>query len=190
MVSDMALRLTEACRLSGNTELIHSHELLQQAPASVRNTAAPFEWKVEIEHENQPYKGKLILDSVFGLRFTDEPDGRNRAFFFLEADRGTETVYSPNMYKSSIFQKYLKYRDTFRQKIHTKRYDIKGFRALFVTTKNQKRVDSFLQANKRMNSGVGSRLFYFITYEAFMKADNPLNAVWTNGLGEPVTLID
>jgi len=190
MVSDVVVRITEACRLSGNTELIHSHEILGQASSSVKNSPAPFEWKVEIDHENQLYKRKLIPDGVFGLRFTDEPEGRNRAFFFLEADRGTETVYSPNMYKSSIFQKYLKYRETNRQKIHTDRYNIRGFRALFVTTKNDTRVESFVEANKKMNNGVGSRLFYFITYDDLMKAGNPLTATWTNGLGESVTLSD
>jgi hypothetical protein len=30
-------------------------------------------------------------DGFFGLQFPDRPDGKNRAFFFLEADRSTMT---------------------------------------------------------------------------------------------------
>lgn len=30
-------------------------------------------------------------DGFFGLQFPDRPEGRNRAFFFLEADRSTMT---------------------------------------------------------------------------------------------------
>ena len=38
-----------------------------------------------------PTDSPVKPDGFFGLQFPDRPDGKNRAFFFLEADRSTMT---------------------------------------------------------------------------------------------------
>ena len=112
-------------------------------------------------------------DGFFGLQFPELPEGRNRAFFFLEADRSTMT-------RERFFQKLLGYWEWFKQGGHTRKHGIRSFRVLTVT-KSEERTDSLLQAtveNKEIHQGLC--LFLFTSNERFspQRSASLLEPIW------------
>ncbi len=193
MVADIMVAIEEACRRRGNIRLIPPDEILRDASPPVRFNPKPFEMRVEFAFENRLHRRRVTPDMFFGLHFLDEPEGQNKAYFLLEADRGTESVFSRNMNKATIFRKYLCYNEIFIKKIHTKNYLIKGFRVIFATTKKRSRVENMTKKNKLLNNGAGSRLFYFSQYHELIvhpASSDILDHPMINGYGETVRMID
>jgi hypothetical protein len=176
-----------ACRAHGRIRLVGAGEILGQAPEATRRRANPLGWSVTFRHEGHRVEVGVIPDKVFGLHFLDEPEGNNRSYFFLEADRGTMPVIRKGLAKTSFLRKLLAYYETWRQDIHTRELGIKGFRVLTVTS-GPERADHLLEAVKRVAPG-GSRLFLFTHHDAVVSC-NLLELFWTNGKDEPARLID
>jgi protein involved in plasmid replication-relaxation len=65
-------------------------------------------------------------DAFFALRDSSRPEGKDRAHFFLEADRST-------MKHSVMGEKFERYSELYREREHTKHYGISSFRVLTVT---------------------------------------------------------
>lgn len=65
-------------------------------------------------------------DAYFMLRDTTRPDGKDRAHFFLEADRST-------MKHSTMAEKFERYSELYRERKHTEHFGITSFRVLTVT---------------------------------------------------------
>ena len=65
-------------------------------------------------------------DAFFTLEDSRRPEGANRAWFFLEADRSTTT-------QTRFKEKIRAYWNYLEQGLHTKKYGIKNFRVLTVT---------------------------------------------------------
>jgi len=107
-----------------------------------------------------PADSPVKPDGFLGLRFPDRPDGKNRAFFFLEADRSTMT-------RDRFVEKLLNYWRWYRTGGHTEKLGIKRLRVLTVT-KSEDRVRSLLQATMR-TSELGSALamFWFASEHRF-----------------------
>src|ERR1019366_1552149 len=83
-------------------------------------------WRVNVSsHE----RIGLIPDRVFALEW-----GENRAYFFLEADRGTMPITRENASQSSFHRKLLAYEATWTQNLHRTRFGFNRFRVLTVTT--------------------------------------------------------
>ena len=83
--------------------------------------------RVTIPKAGGPHTYPINPDGFFGLRFPELPEGRNRAFFFLEADRSTMTG-------RRFVAKLLGYAHWRADGGHTRKLGIKGFRVLTVTT--------------------------------------------------------
>jgi Replication-relaxation len=77
-------------------------------------------------------------DGFFGLRFPELPDGRNQAFFCLEADRSTMTT-------TRFVDKLARYAAWYDAGGHTRAAGIRNFRVLTVT-RSEERVRSLLGA--------------------------------------------
>jgi hypothetical protein len=112
-------------------------------------------------------------DGYFGLQFPELPEGRNRAFFFLEADRSTMT-------RERFLQKLRGYWEWFQQGGHTRKHDIRAFRVLTVT-KSEERMISLLQATacaKELGGGQG--IFWFTSENRFTAtpASSIFSAIW------------
>jgi hypothetical protein len=105
---------------------------------TVERLRLPFRWQVQVQVQvsGKPHRLGVEPDRVFGLRFEDEPEGRNRAFFFLEADRGTMPVVRKGFGQTSFFRKLLAYQETWRRGLHKAHLAIPNFRVLTVTTSN------------------------------------------------------
>lgn len=76
----------------------------------------------------------IVPDEVFGLHYLDKPGGRNRAYFFVEIDRGTMPITRSDIRQTSFARKLMSHSDTHERKLHTERFGIKNFRVLTLTT--------------------------------------------------------
>jgi hypothetical protein len=171
-VADVMVALELACRTSGRARLLYEDELLASA-----ETNLSFPWKVDV-------KGRrnlgIVPDRVFALDFADEDGEGKRAFFFLEADRGTMPVIRENLSQTSFYRKLLAYEATWTQGIHRKRFGFHRFRVLTVTT-SAARVQSLVDACSRLRSGHG--LFLFADQSALHNPDIFSAPIWRSGRG-------
>src|SRR5919197_814406 len=82
-IARFMILLELSCR-QHNVRIIEPEEILTQASSEVRFKKFPFQWTVQ-------YEGQMVgvsPDKVFGLHYLDEPEGKNKAYFFLENDEG------------------------------------------------------------------------------------------------------
>ncbi len=176
-VADVMVALELACRKRGCVELLYDDEL------AIHTEKQPFRWRVQIG-SNTPLG--IVPDRVFTLEYTDVAGAKQRAYFFLEADRGTMPVKRRTLSQTSFMRKMLAYVSTWRQHIHQQELGIKRFRVLTVTT-IPKRVATLVQACSELKHGQG--LFLFAD-ESILDGD-VLARVWqTSRAGEMGELID
>lgn len=183
LVADFMVSLEVACRQRTDVRLIRAGEILRQAPEVTRKRKNPLAWSVSCVHEHTRLSLGVIPDQFFGLHFTNKPDGANRAYFFLEADRATMPVMRSDLKQTSFFRKMIAYNEAWKQQLHTDIYGIKNFRVLTLTS-SRDRVDHLITANKKVVSGQGSKLFLFTDAASLQAADDPLTLGWRNGRDE------
>ena len=149
LVSDVMATIELACRRRGDIRLLYEDEL--RLPVA----RAPFQWQVKLAG-GAPHG--VVPDRVFALEYSDANEGTQRAYYFLEADRGTMPVVRTNLVQTSFHRKLLAYEATWAQKIHQRRLGIHRFRVLTVTT-SEARVKSLIDACSRLHRGHGLFLF-------------------------------
>lgn len=180
LVADVMVALELACRTSGRVRLIEADEILARAPEVTQRRKTPFQWAVTCRYLEEPVTLGVAPDGIFGLHFLDRPEGRNRAYFFLEADRATMPIQRANVRQTSCFRKLTAYYETWKQGIHTSVYGIKNFRVLTVTT-SPERVENLIRANRGLANGQGSKLFLFTDERSLRSAPDLLSLDWRNG---------
>ena len=185
-VAEVMVAFEAACRSRAGVQLIPPEEVLTGAPASTRRLRLPFRWQVEVRAGGRSYRLGIEPDRVFGLRFEGEPDEKSRAFFFLEADRGTMPVVRKGLSRTSFLRKLLAYQETWRWGIHKAHLAIPNFRVLTVTS-GRKRVEHLVAACRTL-SGASSRLFLFTDRETLGRGD-VLAHEWVTGRGEGAQLL-
>ncbi len=112
-------------------------------------------------------------DGFFGLQFPELPEGRNRAFFFLEADRSTMT-------RGRFLQKLLGYWEWYSQGGHIRKLGIKSFRVLTVTKSEERMRSLLIAAAERGSLRDGLRMFWF-TSEKRLRSERPqsvFESIW------------
>jgi len=132
-----------------------------------------FQWRVRVK---DGVKLGVVPDRVFALEYTDQDSHVQRAYFFLEADRGTMPVVRKGLTQTSFFRKLLAYEATWTNKVHQRQLGIPRFRVLTVTT-IAARVASLLAACSHLKRGHG--LFLFADQSLLEK--DPFDLVWYNG---------
>ncbi len=182
-IAEVMVAFEVACRGREGVRFIPPEKVLAGVPEATRRL--PFRWQVEVRHGGKPYRLGVEPDRVFGLEFYGLPENRQRAYFFLEADRGTMPVRRKGLGQTSFLRKLLAYQETWRQGIQRSHLGISNFRVLTVTT-NRERVRHLLAAC-RSPEGSGSRLFLFADKGALDRKDI-LGYEWVNGRGEAVRL--
>lgn len=187
LIADVMLAFERMCKRRGNVRLILPREILTSAAEEVRRARKPFTWQIKAPWEGTQLRLPVVPDKVFGLQFLDEPDGKNRLWFMLEADRGSETIAPENLLntrKPTLFHKYFAYQATHAQSIQTQRFGFRGFRVLTVTAKGQGRVAGMIDAAKQA-SGDRQPNFYLATDLATIEAhEDILRVPWKNARGE------
>ena len=184
-IADFMVGMEVACRQSGRLKLIHRDEILASAPEATRRKRDPFRWQTRIHWDNQWHEIAIVPDAVFGLQYLDKPEGMNRAYFFVEIDRGTMPILRRDIRQSSFARKLHSYADTFDRKLHTDQLAIKNFRLLTVTT-SADRIATMCQAvQTETTDKAPPGLFLFRS-----KTDPSGILKWRNASGAPVDLAD
>lgn len=174
LVSEVMTAIELACR-KADIRLITERELSER----------PFRWKVSLP--NRKRLG-VIPDRVFALEFQNAEGQSERAYFFLEADRGTMPVMRRTLTQTSIHRKLLAYEATWSQSIHRSRFGFHRFRVLTVTT-SPARVKSLVEACSQLERGHG--LFLFADRSVLDKPDSMFSPIWQTGKhGENGSLLD
>jgi hypothetical protein len=176
LVSDVMVSLELACRK-------HDIRLLYEDELNLQVEANPFHWQVTIVGGT---KLGVIPDRAFALEYADHTGQVQRAYYFLEADRGTMPVVRKGLAQTSFYRKLLAYEATWTNKVHQRQLGIPRFRVLTVTI-SPARAKSLLDACSRLQRGHG--LFLFADKSALQK--DLLAAVWQCGKGTAMsTLVD
>jgi hypothetical protein len=175
LVSDFMVGIELTCR-----QLLGVRYVCEENFPVLGNGNKPqFRWRVQIKGH---LKLGIIPDRVFAL---DQNDS-NRAFFFLEVDRGTMPVIRKSNAHSSMFRKFLAYEATWAKGLHHSLFGFHRFRVLTVTT-SAARVKSLVEACAKLKSGHG--LFLFCDRASLFQHGDILKVPWTNGRGEIETLL-
>jgi hypothetical protein len=183
-IADFMVAMELACRDAGNIEIIPRETILAASPQNTRRREYPFRWQTRVHWNNEWQELAIVPDAVFGLHYTERPEGKNKAYFFVEIDRGTMPITRRDLKQTSFARKLHSYADTFERKLHTEQFGIKNFRVLTVTTgiERVKNMQAAFQAE--IADKAPSGLFLFAEKErAFGKIMN-----WLDGNCKPVQL--
>lgn len=182
LVSEVMVAIELACRKSGVRLLMDDDLPLPKDTGAKRPS---FKWHVKV---NSRLKLGVIPDRAFALEFPDANGNPTRAYFFLEADRGTMPVTRRHLAQTSFHRKLLAYEATWAQSLHQTRFGFHRFRVLTVTT-SAERVASLVNACAQLKSGHG--LFLFADQSVLKSPDGILSALWQTGRsGETTTLLN
>ncbi len=120
----------------------------------------------------------FVPDGVFCIRHAELD---RMLLFFLEVDRGTETLASRKHGKGDVRQKIRNYQLYFATKAY-KRYEqiwnckVRGFRVLFLTNTHERRI----ALNKLVHQTQPSD-FIWVTDETSLKSDGVWAPIWSRG---------
>lgn len=167
LVADVMMSIELACRKRGDVQVVYEDDL------AIGTERQPFQWRVTIPSGE---KLTIIPDFVFALDYPDVAGQNQRAYFFLEADRGTMPVKRHSLSQTSFYRKLLAYETTWVQDIHRQQLGIHRFRVLTVTT-IPKRVETLAQACSELKRGHG--LFLFAN-ESILSGD-VFSRLWQTG---------
>lgn len=177
LIADILVPLEIACRQRPAVRLLTAEEL-----SGDRRPHEVFHWSVSLR---QRARCGVVPDQVFALEFNG--NSRSRVCYFLEADRATMPVIRHRLTQSSFFRKLLAYEATWEQGLHRTRFGFHRFRVLTVTSSSP-RVDSLLDACRRLDRGQG--LFLFTDIGSFQACTDPLKLLWkSNQPNSPESLV-
>lgn len=178
MISSVLVAFEASCQERGNVRMIYREEMLTtKAPEETRGLANPDKWSVTVSGVGRV---SVAPDAMFGLEFAELPDGKNRTYFFLEADRATMPV------ASRIGRKLMGYRATYLQGVHTKRLGLSSFRVLTVTISPKGgRLRTMVETATKLPSHHG--VFLFADHDSLAGGD-ALSHRWNDGHDKGVRL--
>jgi len=183
-VSEILTAFVLSSRKRGDVRVIPFREILEEkAPAETRRKKLPDTWQVRF-----PGEGPVGVspDAIFGLHYLWKPEGGNRAYFFLEVDRGTMPVMRSHLQETSMWRKLVAYYQTAAAGLQTALFGMKSFRVLTVTKSPEKhRLASLVEAAGKLPGLQGIFLF---AEERALLGEDPLEHEWVNGRGEKATL--
>jgi len=188
-VADFLTNLELGCQTRGDVALMREHEILALAPEETRTAREPLRWKVDKVMMGRRETFSVVPDGLFGLVFPDD----TAAYFVLEVDRGTipllrTDVPGTPVWRKSISYKLSTYWEGWKARQHEKQFGVKQVRMAMVTSSHE-RVRNMLSVVDEMTEGKGSNFFLFID-RAKLETTNPLDAEWTTGKGECISLTD
>lgn len=170
LVSDVMVAFELASRKNSHVRFIDQSDLL--IPSEFNRELQPFRWKAILSSN---VTLGVIPDRAFALEYQDQQGSTERAFFFLEADRGTMPVKRTNLAQTSMYRKFLAYEATWQNSIHRTRFGFHRFRVLTVT-KSKDRLHSLIEASSQLKSGHG--LFLFTDRASISKPEDVFGPIW------------
>lgn len=192
LTADFMVAMELACKSRGDIKLIEPAEIIAHAPLRQKKQVNPCSWKVKVKINNNSYEFQMIPDKVFGLKFLNEPEGNNKAFFLVEIDRATMPVVRTDLSQTSFYKKMIGYWASWQEGVFAQVFGFKNPRVLTITTTHG-RIANMIQAGKAVDERKhGLRLFLFARREDYSLAEPQrlFEQVWLNGRGERASLLD
>lgn len=183
-ISDFMIEIEAICKALPDHQLIGQGEILAQSPAETRRSKHPFRWKTRVEHNSKHHDIMILPDYVFGLRHSN---GRER-FYFVEIDRGTMPVTRRDIGQTSFLRKVLSYADTFERGLALRRFGMRGFQVLTVTT-SAERIQTIQKAITNLSSTSFSANTFLFRAKGDIQAPFPFHARWQNAKGVPTKVM-
>lgn len=175
LIADVMTALELACRENDGIRL---HLLDGLSPADDASTSSrDYRWQVTLRSRQRL---GIAPDRVFALEYTNDCQEPTRAFFFLEADRGTMPVTRSNLRQSCFQRKLLAYEATWSQGVHQRRFGMHRFRVLTVTG-SQERLRHLVEATRQLEQGRG--LFLFLDEATMRNSPDVLKELWYSPSG-------
>jgi hypothetical protein len=190
-ITEFLVALEIACRRRGTLQIIHFEEILATiAPEETRKAKRPYQWPVAVRWKGSESVLHPTPDAFFGIRDLERPEGANRKFYWLEADRGTMPTARRSLDKTSMLRKIVGYAETHRRGIHTARYNLPNVRVLTVTPGRQRIGNIVATYREHAAALVSPRLFLFADRAGLSRADDFLDYPWLDAAGEQHRLLD
>jgi len=177
-ISDFMVGIEDMCKAAPNLHLIDQDEILSRSPTQTRRAKYPFRWKTQITHNGKLHDIAILPDYVFGIR-----DGYREKFYFVEIDRGSMPITRRDITQSSFMRKILSYADTFERGLSLKRFEIKGFQVLTVTT-SQDRIQSIQNAMTYLPDKSFSANTFLFRAKSDDQTHFPFHLGWQNWRGK------
>jgi hypothetical protein len=202
VVSTMAFNVVRACRESnGRIRFYDAPDILQNmALSQVKAGPKPFTWPIQVTYRDTTVNCSLTPDRLFATLFSGTPGA---AFYALEEDRASEPQQRNDFSfasGTSLFRKLLCYVFAYHARVPEQRYNINGFRILFVTN-SRDRIDHILPIWKRANDvlkefqkqaqievrAVPNNVLLCVDRPTLRPSDI-FSVPWTNGRGDQISL--
>ncbi len=192
LIGEIRASFEQSCRNRPNVRLIPKKELLEAMPETTRRRNNPFSMEASIIYNGEFLTMGVNPDDVIGLEFLDQPEGRNKKYFLIEADRERMPVRrgSIKSKQSHFYKKLVVYYWAWKQGHHIDLFNFDNFRVLTVIEPRrnpdqgaQKRINTMIEENKNLNDGKGSGLFLFASKKN-IKEQDILEMQWQTGQGE------
>lgn len=197
-LAEFMVALELQCRAHPHAELIPFQHILARSSKETRQSKKPRQWRIKVQWGTDAHSPILTPDKIFGLRDQNRPRGQNSAFFFLEYDRGSETITPQKLSftRSSVARKLVEYGATFqrfRDEGVMGRYGLPNFRVLFLTN-SPKRVENLIAAHQTLTRpkpmSVPSSVFLFSDFGTCDRHVHDILAMpWHDGAGRQLTLL-
>lgn len=162
MIANFRVILTLAVRNNPDLEL-----LLWKQGNELRDSVS------EVDENGVNVRYPVVPDAYFGVKDTRKPEGRQVAYYFLEADRSTMT-------NDRYLKKMRGYWIYWREKKYKEKYKIHSFRVLTLTM-TEKREDNLVRTTKKADDNKKGSLLFLFTHEGLISIEKPesvLDPIW------------
>lgn len=152
-----------ACAQDRTLRFISEQEIMAHSPNKTR--AIP----CTVRHpsdRSEIYKGVVIPDAIFGIEFV----GKGKRYYFLEADRGTETIWPLGKHPLkdvSYLRKVLQYREVIGNGVYKDFFGITGGVVVLNVVTILSRLKEISSVIGEVSNGTGSTYMLFNCMEQF-----------------------
>jgi hypothetical protein len=177
--------IERSCLDFGSVRFIDTWEILEHVP----DFKGKLGWEVDVPWKGENFRLALTPDSLGGFHFLEAPEGKNKLYFTVETDLGTENEVRTNWHgdQTSIVKKLICYLETREQRIHERLFGIKKLKVLTIVN-DEARIERIIRKCPAALPRLMNPMFLFNTHEAVQKG-NVLTIPWTDMTGNRVTIL-
>jgi hypothetical protein len=184
LTNDIVISLVAHARNCPGIEIIPRAAIIAAASDEQRARTNPTGWQVRLDGSSEPTG--VFPDQMFGLRYLNLPDGRNRHYFFVEADTGTLAIRRTGKRQTNIVDKVRAYNRTWvvwDKAPELRPFSFPKFRVLFVTSSPERVENMIERLQETFRDEGGANRFLFTDIETF-NAQRFFDVPWISGTSE------
>jgi len=174
-----------SCLDQGSVRLIDTWEIVDPIP----DFKGKIGWEVDVHWKGETFRLTVNPDSFAGFQFLQAPEGKNKLYFTVETDLGTENEVRTNWHgdQTSILKKLICYLETREQQIQERIFGIKKIKVLIIVN-DETRIRRIIQKCSAVEPRLIHPMFLFNTHEAVQKG-NVLTIPWIDMIEKPVRIM-